>query len=192
MQRNGISEVQKTALLLKKPNWTKKTRKKNYSLKTGDIEIVINGRLQELNITLPELHDNAMPYALGVVSGRNVILSGQTPRVNGEQKYTGTLGTPSINVEEAQDAARICVINLLGALKELVGDLDQVERIVKINGYVASTNDFTEHSKVINAASVLLNDIFREGKKHARVAIGLASLPGGAPVEIEMIAELKA
>lgn len=152
----------------------------------------IEKRLQELNITLPELNDDAMPYALGVVSGKTVILSGQTPRVNGEQKYIGTLGTPSINVEEAQDAARICVINLLGALKGLIGDLEQVERIVKINGYVASTNDFTEHSKVINAASVLLNDIFGVEMKHARVAIGLASLPGGAAVEMEMTAELKA
>ncbi|GIN93993.1 hypothetical protein J6TS1_26740 [Siminovitchia terrae] len=151
----------------------------------------IEERLQELNITLPELNDDAMPYALGVVSGRTVILSGQTPRVNGEQRYIGTLGTPSINIEEAQDAAKICIINLLGALKKLVGDLDQVERIVKINGYVATTNDFTEHKKVINAASVLLNDIFGEVRKHARIAIGLASLPGGAPVEIEMTVELK-
>ncbi len=151
----------------------------------------IEARLQELNITLPELNDDAMSYALGVVSEKTVILSGQTPRVNGEQRYTGILGTPSINIEEAQDAARICIINLLGALKVLVGDLNQVERIVKINGYVASTSSFTEHSIVINAASMLLNDIFGEVRKHARVAIGLASLPGGAPVEIEMTVELK-
>lgn len=153
--------------------------------------MTIEEKLEKLNIPLPEWNDEAIPYALGVVTGHTVVLSGQTPKVDGEQKYIGTLGTPAVSIEEAQDAARICVINLVGALKALVGDLEQVKRIVKLNGYVASTDDFTEHSKVINAASELLNELFGEEQKHARVAIGLASLPGGAPVEIEMTAELK-
>lgn len=152
----------------------------------------IERRLQELEITLPELNADSLPYSLGVYSGRTVILAGQTPRVNGELEYTGILGMGEISIEDAQEAAKICVINLLGVLKGLVGDLDKVERVIKMNGYVASTNKFKEHSKVINAASALLNDIFGEEKKHARVAIGVASLPGGATVEIEMTAELKA
>ncbi|CAM3583395.1 RidA family protein [Aeromicrobium ponti] len=149
----------------------------------------IEERLEELNIQLPVLVDIKMPFESGVISGNTVFLSGQTPRVNGAQKYTGTVGA-DISIEEAQEAARICTLNLLAALKGIIGDLNKVKRIIKMDGYVAATSDFKEHPAVINAASDLLHDIFGKEKGHARKAVGMASLPGGAPVEIEMIVEI--
>lgn len=121
---------------------------------------------------------------------KTVFLSGQTPRVNGTQKYSGIVGE-DISVEQAKDAARICTLNLLAALKGIIGDLNKVKRIIKMDGYVASTSDFKNHPIVINAASELLHDIFGKENGHARKAVGLASLPGGAPVEIEMIVEIE-
>lgn len=151
----------------------------------------IEERLVELNIQLPEIPDNKQPFSAGVIVGNTVLLSGQTPKVKGNQKYTGIVGTPEVSIEEAQDAARICTLNLLGALKEMIGDLNRVKRVLKLNGYVASASHFTEHAKVINAASDLLNDIFGQENKHARIAIGMSSLPGGAPVEIELMVEFE-
>ncbi|PWW27039.1 enamine deaminase RidA (YjgF/YER057c/UK114 family) [Cytobacillus oceanisediminis] len=149
----------------------------------------IEERLEELNIQLPVQADIKMPFEPGVISGNTIFLSGQTPRVNGAQKYTGTVGA-DISIEEAQEAARICTLNLLAALKGIIGDLNKVKRIIKMDGYVAATSDFKEHPTVINAASDLLHDIFGKEKGHARKAVGMASLPGGAPVEIEMIVEI--
>ncbi|NEU32410.1 RidA family protein [bacterium LRH843] len=150
----------------------------------------IEKRLEELNIVLPDLPNNELPFELGVVSGNKVYLSGQVPMVNGEIKYIGTAGS-TVSIEEAQEAAKICVLNLLSSLKEVVKDLNKVTRVVKVNGYVASEKEFTQQPTVINAASNLLNDIFGKGNGHARAAIGVASLPGGASVEIEMIVEMK-
>jgi enamine deaminase RidA (YjgF/YER057c/UK114 family) len=150
----------------------------------------IEERLEELNIHLPVLADIRMPFEPGVISGNTVFLSGQTPRVNGAQKYTGIVGE-DITIVEAKDAARICTLNLLAALKGIIGDLNKVKRIIKMDGYVASTSDFKNHPMVINAASDLLHDIFGKANGHARKAVGLASLPGGAPVEIEMIIEIE-
>lgn len=155
------------------------------------IKMGIEERLEELNIHLPVATDNEQPFSAGVIIGNTIILSGQTPKVNGKQKYAGIVGTSEVSIEEAQDAARICTLNLLGALKELIGDLNRVKRVLKMNGYVASTSNFTEHSKVINAASDLLNDIFGQENKHARIAVGMSSLPGGAPVEIELMVEFE-
>lgn len=149
----------------------------------------IEKRLEELRIELPVLTDIKQPFCPGTIVGSLVILSGQTPRVNGKQKYVGTVGTSEITIDEAREAARVCALNLLSALKATVGDLNKVKRIVKMNGYVAATSDFTEHPFIINAASDLLNEIF--GSQHARIAVGLSSLPGGAPVELELIAELE-
>ncbi|WP_052712184.1 RidA family protein [Domibacillus indicus] len=148
----------------------------------------IEKRLAEMNIELPTVTDKGKPFGMGALSGNTVYLSGQTPTVNGEMKYIGTVGS-TISTLEAQEAAKICTINLLAALKSLLGDLNRVKRIVKINGYVAAEKDFTEHPLVINAASDLLNDIFGQDAKHARAALGVSSLPGGCPVEIEAVAE---
>ncbi|WP_026584055.1 RidA family protein [Bacillus sp. J33] len=149
----------------------------------------IEERLEELNIQLPVLADSKMPFEPGAILGNTVFLSGQTPRVNGVQKYMGTVGD-DISIEEAQEAARICTLNLLAALKGIIGDLNKIKRIIKMDGYVASTSEFKDHPAVINAASELLHEIFGKENGHARKAVGMASLPGGAPVEIEMIVEI--
>lgn len=150
----------------------------------------IEQRLRELNVKLPVLTVNKAPFDLGVIAENMVYLSGQTPTVNGELKYTGTVGS-TISIEEAKEAAVLCTLNLLAALKTLIPDLNHVQRIVKVNGYVASEKDFHEQPQVINAASRLLNDIFGPENSHARAAVGTAALPGGAAVEIEMIVQLK-
>lgn len=152
--------------------------------------MTIEQRLSELNIELPLLQNKEYPFSIGTISGKLVFLSGQTPMVDGKMKYTGIVGS-TVSIEEAQDAAVICTLNLLSALKVLIGDLNKVKRIIKLNGYVASEPNFVDQPLVINAASNLLNDIFGVEIKHARAAIGVAALPGGCPVEIEMIAELK-
>lgn len=149
----------------------------------------IEQKLTDLDLKLPLSGSKKLPFASGVIVDDLVYLSGQTALVNGEMKYTGTVGS-SVTLEEAEEAAKICILNLLGALKELIGNLDKVKRVVKLNGYVASEKTFTQQPQVINAASKLLNDIFGEENLHARVAIGCASLPGGTPVEIELIVEI--
>lgn len=147
-------------------------------------------RLAELNIELPEPPALKLPFDAGVVSDKLVFLSGQTPIVDGTAQYKGIVGS-TISVDEARKAAEVCVLNLLAALKNLIGDLDKVQRIVKMNGYVASDPSFTEQPYVINAASELLNRIFGDELRHARAAVGVAALPGGVSVEIEMVVELK-
>lgn len=147
--------------------------------------------MKDLSSTWPDLKDDENPYALGVIWGNAVMRPGQEQGDKGEHQHIGVFGAPVIHTDEAKEAAWICIMNLLEALKELMGDLQHVERIEKINGYIASTNDSTEHSKVIQAASILLKDIFGGEKKDARVAVGLSSLPGGATVEIEILGELK-
>lgn len=150
----------------------------------------IEQRLVELNIELPLISSKRInPIELGVCVDKIVLLSGKTPMVEGQLKYRGLVGS-TITIEQAEKAAEICILNLLASLKEVVGDLNRVKRVLKVNGYVASESDFTDQAKIMNAASNLLNKIFGENNRHARVAIGVASLPGGAPVEIEMNVEL--
>ena len=146
-------------------------------------------KLKELNRELPPRSNKEYPFSSGVIVGNIVHLSGQTPTVNGEIKAKGVVGS-TVSIEQAQEAAEVCILNLLSALEGLVGDLNKVKRIVKVNGYVASEKDFTEQPRVINAASNLLNDIFGTEEKHARVALGCSSLPNGSPVEIEMLVEI--
>jgi enamine deaminase RidA (YjgF/YER057c/UK114 family) len=146
-------------------------------------------KLKELSREIPPRSNKEYPFASGVIVGNVVHLSGQTPTVNGEIKVKGIVGS-TVTVEQAQEAAEVCILNLLSALEGLIEDLNKVKRIIKMNGYVASERDFTEQPRVINAASNLLNDIFGTEEKHARVALGCASLPNGAPVEIELIAEI--
>lgn len=147
-------------------------------------------KLAELQLKLPELPAKEYPFAAGVVVDKLVFMSGQTPTVNGSPAYQGIVGS-TVSVEDAQQAAVICTLNLLAALKRMIGDLDQVHRIVKLNGYVACTPDFGAQPQVINAASNLLNELFGSDMKHARAAVGVAALPNNVPVEIEMVVELK-
>ena len=117
-------------------------------------------------------------------------LSGCTPVFNGEVRWTGKLGA-ELSIEQGQEAARICALNLLANLKAKYGSLDKVKRIVKMLAFVAGTDTFYDHPKVANGASELLVDIFgEEAGRCARSAIGVNALPGNAPVEIELLVEM--
>lgn len=146
-------------------------------------------RLKELNITIPHAAApaaNYMPYSR---SGNLLLTSGQLPLYEGKLVSTGLVGR-DLDVEEAKTAARTCAINILAQAKAALGDLEKIARVVKISVFVASTPDFTEQHLVANGASDFFVDVLGERGKHARSAVGMASLPLDAPVEIEAIIEI--
>ena len=150
----------------------------------------IEEKLKEMGIVIPEAAKPVAAYAPGVLENGYVYTSGQLPSVSGVVRK-GKLGD-NLTVEEGYEAAKICAINCLAVVKSLVGDLDKVERIVKVVGFVNSTLDCESQPKVINGASELLGKIFDEAGAHARSAVGVASLPLGACCEVEMIVKVKA
>ena len=145
-------------------------------------------RLEALQITLPPVATPAAAYVPFVKTGKLVFLSGHISKKDG-QVWAGQLGK-SIQTEEGKLAARAVAIDLLGTLHAAVGDLDQVKRIVKVMSLVNSTTDFTEQHLVTNGCSELLGQVFGDVGIHARSAFGVAQLPMGACVEIELIAEI--
>ncbi|WP_148865734.1 Atu1372/SO_1960 family protein [Thermosediminibacter litoriperuensis] len=147
-------------------------------------------RMQELGIVLPEPPKPVAAYVPGVLVDKYIYTAGQIPFVNGELKYKGKVGR-DISVEEAYEAARICALNCLSIVKALAGSLDNVEKIVKVVGFVNSAEGFNQQPKVVNGASELLDQIFGEAGAHARSAVGVNELPMDAPCEIEMIVKLK-
>lgn len=150
----------------------------------------VEKRLKELGIELPKPSKPTAVYVPAVTTGNLVYTSGNDCKVNGEFLYTGKLGK-DLTLEQGQEAARQTMINLLAVLKKHIGDLDRINRIVKVLGFVNSTPDFTDQPLVINGASELLEEVFGERGKHARSAIGTNVLPFDIPVEIEMIVEIK-
>lgn len=151
---------------------------------------MIETRLKELGLTVPRLAAPVANYAPSVVSGDWIYVSGQLPMVDGKLTYTGKLGR-ELRLEQGYEAAKICALNCLGALRQALGSLDRVERIVKISGFVNSDPEFTDQPKVINGASDLLGQVFRDRGVHARSAVGAASLPLDACCEVELIAKIK-
>jgi enamine deaminase RidA (YjgF/YER057c/UK114 family) len=149
---------------------------------------MIEEKLKELNITLPNPPKPAGSYIPVVASGNSVFVSGQIPMQDGKVVFTGKVPTER-SVEEAQKAARLCAINILAQLKANLGSLDKITRIVRVSGFVNSTPEFTEHPKVINAASDLFFEIFGENGRHSRIAIGASSLPLNSTVEIDAVVE---
>ncbi|MCD6662914.1 MAG: RidA family protein [Comamonas sp.] len=146
-------------------------------------------KLQALNITLPPVAVPAAAYVPYVQTGKLVFLSGHIARKDGKP-YTGQLGK-NLSTEEGKAAARNVAIELIGTLQAACGgDLNRVRRIVKVMSLVNSTGDFTEQHLVTNGASELLGEVFGDAGKHARSAFGVAQIPLGACVEIELIAEL--
>ena len=145
--------------------------------------------LKRLNITLPEVSTPAAAYLPFVQTGSLVFLSGHLARKNG-QPIVGQLGK-TLTTAEGKLAARAVAIDLMGTLHAAVGDLGKVKRIVKLMGLVNSSSDFTEHHLVINGCSELLGEVFGDVGKHARSAFGVAQIPLGACVEIELIAEVE-
>lgn len=147
-------------------------------------------RLKELGITLSEAPAPLGSYVPAVRSGNLLFLSGILPLREGKLIKTGKVGE-SISLSEGREEAKQIVINALGLLKAELGSLDRIAKCVKLNGYVASSPDFTDQPKVLNAASDLLRDIFGEGGRHARAAVGVPVLPLNSPLEIDFIFEIK-
>ena len=148
----------------------------------------IYDKLQDMGITLPPVATPAAAYAPFVRSGNLVFLSGHIARKDGKV-WTGQLGK-NMATEEGKAAARAVAIELLGTLHAAVGDLNKVTFIVKLKSLVKSTGDFTEQHLVTNGASELLGQVFGEAGTHARSAFGVAQIPMGACVEIELIAQI--
>lgn len=145
-------------------------------------------KLRDLGITLPPVGTPAAAYLPFVQAGNLVFLSGHIARKDGKP-WVGQLGK-GMATEEGKSAARAIAVDLMGTLHAAVGDLNKVKRIVKLMGLVNSTGDYTEQHLVINGASELLAEVFGDKGSHARSAFGVAQIPLGACVEIEMIAEL--
>ncbi|WP_068261800.1 RidA family protein [Janibacter limosus] len=145
----------------------------------------IEARLAELSITLTDPAAPAGAYVPAIVDGNHVLTSGQLPMVDGALPATGHVGS-EVEPEQAKDLARVCAINALAAIRSAIGDLDKVEQVVKVVGFVSSAPDFTGQPGVINGASELLGEVFGAAGEHARSAVGVAALPLGAPVEVEV------
>lgn len=150
----------------------------------------IEKRLAELGITLPELPEPKFLYKTVNQTGNLIYTSGFDCRIDGVLMYEGKVGS-DLTIEQGQEAARQVVINLLAAMKQYLGDLDRVVKIVKILAFVNSAPGFGDQPYVINGASQLLIDVFGESGRHARSAIGTSDLPFHTPVEIELIAEIR-
>jgi enamine deaminase RidA (YjgF/YER057c/UK114 family) len=132
---------------------------------------------------------NKRIFEAGVKTGNLIFVSGNAAKVDGVLKYKGIVGD-TISIEQAQDAANIAFVNCLATVRNMMGSLDCIKRIVNIKGYVASTSDFTEQPIVMNAVSALAVEVFGEAGKHSRVTLGTTSLPEGTPVEVEIVVEV--
>ncbi|MFT6827918.1 MAG: enamine deaminase RidA (YjgF/YER057c/UK114 family) [Roseivirga sp.] len=146
-------------------------------------------RLKELNITLPTPPQPVANYVNAVRTGNLIFLAGKGPRYADGTEITGKLGQ-DVSIEKGYEGARLTAINQLAVLKAMLGDLNKVKRIVKVLGMVNSDPSFIEQPKVINGFSDLMVEVFGEKGKHARAAIGVASLPRGQAVEIELVVEV--
>ena len=151
----------------------------------------IASRIKELGIELPNAASPAANYIPFVLSGNQVVISGQIPFWNGELVGLGKLGS-NLTVEEGAKIARVCALNLLAQLQVASGgDLDRVSRVVKLGGFVNCIDTFTDQPEVINGASDLMVEVFGDIGRHARFAVGVGSLPRGVAVEVDGVFELR-
>jgi len=146
-------------------------------------------RLRELGYELPAVPEPAGAYVPATRAGTLIFTAGQIPLEGGELRRTGKVGD-AVSLEEAKGAARLCALNALAAAAAEAGGLNNIRRIVKVTGFVASAPDFNDQPQVINGASELIGEVFGEAGLHARSAVGVAELPLNAPVEVELVAEL--
>ena len=146
-------------------------------------------RLTELGITLPAPPRPVATYIPAVLAGELLFLSGVIPFRDGNLVFEGKLGR-ELTVEQGAEAAGVALLNALAIIRQELGTLDRVRKIVRMTGHVASPHGFVQHPAVINGASDLLVRIFGEAGRHARVALGAAELPLNAPVEIELIVQV--
>ncbi|MCG6499131.1 RidA family protein [Kitasatospora sp. A2-31] len=150
----------------------------------------VEEKLAELGLTLPPVAAPVAAYVPALRTGEFVFTSGQLPMVGGKLPSTGKVGA-EVTPEEAKELARTCALNALAAVKSVIGDLDLIERVVKVVGFVASAPDFTGQPAVINGASELLGQVLGEAGVHARSAVGVTVLPLDAPVEVELQVRIK-
>ena len=147
--------------------------------------------IKNLGLNIPDLPKALANYVPYKIIGKTIYISGQAPVQNGELIYKGKVGS-DITVEDGIEAAKLCVINIIAAVKTgLDGDWDKLDSFVKLTGYVNCQDNFTDQPNVINGASDMLVDIFGEQGRHARVAVGSNALPLGIAVEIDAIVKLK-
>ena len=149
----------------------------------------IENKIKELGLQLPEPPKPLAAYIPAKQAGNLVFTAGQLPMVNGEIILKGLLGQ-DVEIEPAYNAAKICTLNALSAIKGVIGDLDKIKQVVRVVGYVASVPTFTQQSAIVNGASEFLLEIFGDKGKHARSAVGMAVLPLNAAVEIELTVEV--
>lgn len=152
----------------------------------------VEERLAQAGYPLPAAATPAGSYVPAVRSGSLVYTSGQLPMVSGAlpDRYKGKVGA-GVDVDAAREAAALCAVNALAAVKSLLGSLERVERVVKVVGYVASAPDFTAQPEVMNSASDLLQQAFGEAGRHARSAVGMAVLPRDICVEVELTVQIR-
>ncbi len=150
----------------------------------------VDARLAALGITVPEAATPVANYVGYVKTGNLVFVSGQVPIKDGKFLYQGKVGA-EISLDEAQEAATLCAVNIIAQLKAACGgDLDKVRRIVKLGGFVNSIPEFTDQPKVINGASDLMVEVFGDAGKHARAAVSAGALPLNVAVEVDAVAEI--
>jgi enamine deaminase RidA (YjgF/YER057c/UK114 family) len=150
----------------------------------------IDARLNELGLELPQATAPIANYVPYTISGNLVIVSGQVSVRNGKPEYVGKLGA-GVSIADGQQAAKLCALNVLAHLRNACGgDLDRVKRVLRLGGFVNCTPDFTDMPQVVNGASDLMVQVFGDAGKHARAAVGVASLPLGVAVEVEAMFEI--
>lgn len=146
-------------------------------------------RLNQMGLKLPEIPEPMANYVPAVKTGNLLFISGHGPQKDIGRLSTGKVGS-DLSIQEGYEAARNTALCLLSTIKNTIGDLDKVRRVVKLVGFVNCSEDFTDQPKVINGASDLFKEVFGEIGRHARAAVGMYQLPGGIPVEIEVIVEV--
>lgn len=149
-----------------------------------------NDKLKELGIALPPAAKPVAAYVPATQIGDYIYTSGQLPSIDGKLSATGKLGA-QVDEQTGYEAAKLCAINCLAAVQGLIGDINRIEKIVKVVGFVNSAPGFTNQPKVINGASELFGAIFGPAGEHARSAVGVSELPLNSPVEIEIIVKVK-
>lgn len=160
-----------------------------HAQETQEADYDPEAKLVELGITLPSPPQPVANYVNGVRTGNLIFLAGKGPRYADGTEITGKLGQ-DVSIEKGYEGARLTAINQLSVLKDMLGNLNKVKRIVKVLGMVNSDPSFIEQPKVINGFSDLMVEVFGERGKHARAAVGMASLPRGQAVEIELVVEV--
>eukprot|EP00405_Crypthecodinium_cohnii_P005614 CAMPEP_0194763870 /NCGR_PEP_ID=MMETSP0323_2-20130528/20670_1 /TAXON_ID=2866 ORGANISM="Crypthecodinium cohnii, Strain Seligo" /NCGR_SAMPLE_ID=MMETSP0323_2 /ASSEMBLY_ACC=CAM_ASM_000346 /LENGTH=155 /DNA_ID=CAMNT_0039689753 /DNA_START=67 /DNA_END=534 /DNA_ORIENTATION=- len=151
----------------------------------------VEERLAELGLTLPPAVAPVASYVPYTRAGNTVFMSGQIPKLPSGEFMLGKLGA-DCTVEQGQEAAKVCALNMISQMKEACGgDLEKVKQVLKVEGFVNSTQEFTDHPKVINGFSDTIGQVFGDKGKHARFALGVSSLPLGVPVEVGAVFEIE-